>query len=173
MTIRIDSGRLLLEPFSEAHLTARYLDWLNDPETVRYSELRHRRHDRASALDYLKKMRAAPNHFWAIVCHDAVLGHIGNLSAYIDRANGVADMAVMIGEVRARGAGYGREAWQAASDWLLAQPGIRKLTAGTMACNAPMLATMWACGMVEDGRRRGQFLLDGAPVDLVYGARFA
>ena len=118
-------------------------------------------------------MQASQDHFWAIVCHDSALGHIGNLSAYVDRANGVADMAVMIGEARARGAGYGREAWQTASDWLLVQPGIRKLTAGTMACNAPMLATMWACGMVEDGRRRGQFLLEDEPVDLIYGARFA
>lgn len=173
MTLPVHSARLRLEPFAETHLTARYLGWLNDPKTVRYSEQRHRSHDRASALDYLHSMQASDGHFWAIICHDATLGHIGNLSAYIDRTNGVADMAVMIGETRARGAGYGCEAWQTASDWLLAQPGIRKLTAGTMACNAPMLATMWACGMVEDGRRRHQFLLDGEPMDLVYGARFA
>lgn len=172
MSTIIESARLRLEPFAEAHLTERYLSWLNDPGTVRYSEQRHRRHDRASALAYLQGMQASGDCFWAILRKTGEPAHIGNLSAYIDRANGVADMAIMIGEAAARGGGYGREAWQAAGDWLLAQDGIRKLTAGTMACNAPMLATMWACGMAEDGRRRGQFLLDGEPVDLVYGARF-
>lgn len=173
MSVVIESARLRLEPFGDAHLTDRYLGWLNDPETVRYSEQRHRRHDRASALEYLRAMEASQDHFWAIVRKDGTPAHIGNLSAYVDRANGVADMAIMIGEASARGAGYGREAWQTAGDWLLGQAGIRKLTAGTMACNTAMLATMWSCGMLEDGRRRGQFLLDGEPVDLIYGARFA
>ena len=49
---------------------------------------------------------------------------------------------------------------------------MRKVTAGTLAANAPMLAVMRAAGTVQDGRRARHVLLDGAEVDVVYGALF-
>lgn len=173
MTPTLRTTRLRLEPFEERHLTARYLAWLNDADTLRYSELRHHPQDRASAESYLQSMRDGEHHFWAILRTSDAPEHIGNLTAYSDANNGTADLAIMVGEPAARGQGFGREAWQAASDWLLADGGVRKLTAGTMATNEAMLATMWATGMVEEGRRKAQFQWEGRTIDLVYGARFA
>ena len=174
MTPTLKSSRLRLEPFDERYLTEHYLGWLNDAETLRFSELRHVPQDREGALSYLSAMRNGGHHFWAIErASGEAATHIGNITAYIDKPNGIADLAIMIGDATARGLGLGREAWQAASDWLLADGGVRKLTAGTMATNAAMLATMWASGMIEDGRRHAHFVCEGEAVDLVYGARFA
>jgi RimJ/RimL family protein N-acetyltransferase len=50
---------------------------------------------------------------------------------------------------------------------------MRKVTAGTMAINEPMLRIMYASGMVEEGRRKRQFLVDGAEIDAVLVALFA
>ncbi|MGE0254657.1 MAG: GNAT family N-acetyltransferase [Alphaproteobacteria bacterium] len=167
------AGPVRLEPFAERHFTARYVAWLNDPESVRYSEQRHRRHDAASCRAYVEAMRAGGHLLWAIVANEPRDGHVGNLSAHVDAPNRTADLAILLGEPAARGRGYGRAALSAACAWLLTEAGMRKVTAGTMAANHPFRAIARACGMHEEGRRQRQFLLDGAEIDLVMFARFA
>ncbi len=162
-----------LRPFSDAFLTARYVGWLNDRATTRYSEQRHRAHDLASCRAYMESFATSAHLFWAIVAHDPGLGHIGNMTATIDPMNKTADLAILIGEASARGKGYGLEAWQTACRYLLSDGGMRKVTAGTMASNLPMLGIMRASGMIEEGRRKRQFLHEGQETDLVFAALFA
>jgi RimJ/RimL family protein N-acetyltransferase len=50
---------------------------------------------------------------------------------------------------------------------------VRKVTGGTLRCNAAMVRIMQACGMQPDGVRAGQELVDGEPQDVLYFARFA
>ena len=166
----LTTDRLLIRRFSESDLTAGYVPWLNDPAVVKYSEQRHVNHTLDSCLDYFERFREGDDLFLALVERDLGLGHVGNLTVTVDRFNGVADVAIIIGEFEARGKGYGKEAWTCITEFLLAQPRVRKVTAGTMALNVPMLRLMKAAGMVEEGRRQGQFLLDGSEVDLVMGA---
>lgn len=168
----LETPRLRLFPFGDKHLTARYVGWLNDPEVVRFSEQRHRRHTLGSCRAYLRAMVRSPNLFWAIEARDPDLGHIGNVTAYVDPPNELADVAIMIGERRCWGRGYGSEAWTAVCDHLLSGGGMRKITAGTLAPNKGMLAVMRKSGLVEDGRRRRHYLVDGKEVDMIYAARF-
>jgi len=160
-----------IEPFAERHLTARYVAWLNDTDVVRYSEQRHRRHTLESCRAYRVSLAGTPHKFWAIEV--PTLGHVGNITATVDPANRVADLAILLGERNAWGRGIGTRAWMLALEWLLGPGGMRKVTAGTMAENKAMLAIMKKSGMEEEGRRRAQFLLDGRPVDAVLVARFA
>ena len=169
---RLTGERLDLVPFSAEFLTPRYVGWLNDPETVRYSEQRHRRHTLESCARYAASMEGTPHHFWAVVAHDPALGHIGNMTATVDDNNRVADLAIMIGERSARGRALGLEAWVRACDFLLGAGGMRKVTAGTMSINAPMLGIMRAAGMIEEGRRARHFLHEGREEDLVMAALF-
>jgi RimJ/RimL family protein N-acetyltransferase len=165
--------RLELRPFSQEFLTERYVSWLNDKAVVRYSEQRHRSHTMESCRTYAQSFEQGPHFFWAIVADDIELGHIGNMTATVNRNNRVADLAIMIGEAKARGHGFGLEAWRRACQFLLTELGMRKVTAGAMAVNMPMLRVMELSGMIEEGRRKQQFLLDGKPVDLVMFARFS
>ena len=167
------SERLDLRPFDESFLTERYVSWLNDPVTVRYSEQRHHVHTLATCRAYAASFTDSPNYFWAIVAHDTALGHIGNISARVDTANCVSDLAIIVGDTAVRGHRYGLEAWERACRFLLEEAGMRKITAGTMAINYPMLRIMRKCNMIEEGRRRAQFLVDGAEVDAVQVALFA
>jgi RimJ/RimL family protein N-acetyltransferase len=169
----IETSRLRLVPLDERHLTARYVGWLNDPSVVRYSEQRHRRHDLETCRRWLETMWAGGHSLWAIETRELPLGHAGNIAAYIDIANKVADMTILIGERAAWGQGIGAEAWGAACDWLIARALMRKVTGGTMAANRAMVRIMERTGMRPDGVRTGQFLLDGQAVDLVHYARFA
>jgi RimJ/RimL family protein N-acetyltransferase len=164
----LSTSRLRLVRFGKEHLTERYVNWLNDPEVVRFSEQRHRSHDLRSSAEWVARFTGA-SLVWAITYRGE---HIGNIAATCDVPNLVADLSIMIGERAAWGLGLGGEAWDAAMTDLLAR-GVRRVEAGTMAVNTGMLAIFRKAGMVEEGRRKGHFLLNGRPVDMVLAAREA
>ncbi|MFZ5571684.1 MAG: GNAT family N-acetyltransferase [Thermodesulfobacteriota bacterium] len=168
----IQTKRLSMTPFTERHINDRYLGWLNDKTLMRYSEQRHRRHTRESALEYLRSFHGSSNYFWAIEEIPDGLGHIGNINAYVDRNNLVADIGILIGEPAARKKGYGLEAWKGVCGFLLGELGMRKITAGTMARNLPMIHLMQRAGMIPDGIRKRHYLLEGLEVDILHMAVF-
>jgi RimJ/RimL family protein N-acetyltransferase len=160
-------------PFSRAHLTERYVGWLNDPLVVQYSEQRHRKHDLASCAAYAASFIRSDDLFLAIEAPDLAVGHVGNITIAVDRPNASADISIMIGEPAARGTGIGTAAWCGVIDWLLGSGGLRRVTAGTMALNGPMLALLNKSAMTIEAVRPRAFLLDGVEVDMVLAARFA
>lgn len=169
----INLARCTLRRFTARHLTARYVGWLADPAVVRYSEQRHRRHDMASCTAYFEAMEASQDLFVAIEATDPALGHIGNMSVAFDTPNQSADVSIMVGEAAARGTGLGRLAWAAMVDWLLADGGMRRVTAGTMTANRSMIALMENSGMAIECVRPRAFLCEGEEMGLVLAARFA
>ena len=168
----ICTERLTIIPFSFGHITSRYIGWLNDPELMRFSEQRHNNHTHATCKRYLDGIKDTPNMMWALEENAIGLGHIGNLTATMDLNNKLADIGILIGEVDARGCGYGYEAIRAVSDFLFDQTSIRKITAGTVSINTPMLKLMHKLQMVEDGIRRRHYLIDGKEVDIIHMALF-
>ena len=169
----IVSDRLQVVPFGEQHLTPRYVSWLNDADVVKFSEQRFRQHTLESCREYWSSFAGTPNFFWAIELKDDGGTHIGNINAYVDTVHRVADVGIMIGAKASWGQGYGAEAWKAVIQWLFDRAGVRKVTGGTLAVNAGMLAVMDQVGMVDDGRRVRHLLVDGEEVDIVHKALFA
>lgn len=172
MTPVLSTQRLRLEPFAASHLSERYISWLNDAEVVRYSEQRHRHHTTESCQAYISAMADSRDHLWAILTGRSHDDHIGNIAAYVDTKNLLAEVTILIGERSAWGRGLGGEAWSAVCDHLL-DLGMRKVTGGTMSVNAAMVRIMESTGMVPDGRRTNHYLLDGKGVDLVHFAKYA
>jgi len=170
--IRIETPRLCLHPFDERFLTDRYVAWLNDPEVVRYSEQRHYSHTIESCRNFVASCDGKIRMLWAIEKTENGQGHVGNIDASIDYMNGVADISILIGARSVWGTGIGCEAFQAVMSFMFEQIGIRKVTAGTMVCNHGMRAIMRRVGMKEEAIRKGHYMIDKEPVDLVYGAIF-
>ena len=168
----LTTTRLQIVPFNEEFLTERYVGWLNDPEVVRYSEQRHHQHTLQSCRDYWQSFQGTSNYLWAIVARDKAICHIGNINAYVDLHNLVADVGILIGERSFWGGGYGTEAWVAVCNYLLYKAGMRKVTAGTIAENTGMLHIMKKAGMVEDGVRKCHFIFEGREVDLIHAALY-
>lgn len=168
----IRTARLVITPFSERHLTARYVAWLNDRDLMRYSEQRHKTHTLESCRAYWHSFTDTPNYFWAMEETANDLGHIGNMNAYVNQINGLADLGILIGSPQAQGKGYGQEAWAGVCDFLFQEVGVRKITAGVLALNHPMLMLARKVGMVEDGVRRRHYRCDGMEVDVIHLALF-
>lgn len=169
--LELRSSRLILRPFGADDLTDTYVGWLNDPAVVRFSNQRFQRHDLASCAEYLARFEGSGNLFVAI-CRAADRAVIGTMTARRSRHHGTADVGIMIGERSVWGQGFGQEAWNTLLGWLAGSPGMRKLTCGTLDCNLAMRRLAERSGMVLEGTRRAQEVVDGEPHDILYFARY-
>lgn len=168
----LKTSRCILEEFTDRHLTERYVSWLQDTEVTKFSEQRHKQHDFNSCRAYMQSFANTGNYLIAIIAQNPSLGHIGNMSIYIDKKNEVADVGILLGEKSIWGQGYGVEVWEEICRFLVFTLKLRKVTAGTVATNAGMRGIMRRTGMIEDGKRTRQILIDGNEVDIVYAALF-
>jgi RimJ/RimL family protein N-acetyltransferase len=169
--VEIVGAHIRLRPFTTGDIGARYLGWLNDSMVVRYSNQRFVTHDAASCGRYLDSFAGTANLFLAI----EPIGQrepIGTMTAYRATMHGTADMGIMIGDRAVWGKGYGQDAWDTLLGWLLDDPAIRKVTAGTLGCNAAMLRLIERSNMALEGVRIAQEIVDDRPRDIRLFARF-
>lgn len=166
------AGNLVISSFRDELLTDRYVGWLNDPEVVRFSEQRHRLHTLESCTRYLEATRASHELFLAVEVVGGEMWHIGNLSVAFDLPNSSADLSIMIGDRRAWGKGYASLAWSALIRYLLDDMGLRRVTAGTMDVNEPMVRLMMRSNMQIDFVRHRHLLWEGREVGMVMASRF-
>lgn len=168
----IRTKRILITSFSERHLTSQYIGWLNDSKLMCFSEQRHKKHTLESCRLYLRSFDRTPNYFWAIEEVKDKLGHIGNINVYVDNNNLLADIGILIANKQAQNRRYGLEAWLGVCNFLFQGVGIRKITAGTLSINLPMIKLMRNAGMIDDGVRKRHYICNGQEVDIVYKAMF-
>ncbi|MFJ3044287.1 GNAT family N-acetyltransferase [Herbaspirillum chlorophenolicum] len=167
----LEGDRVRLQAFGHADITPEYVDWLSDPQVVQYSNQRFVRHTEESCRRYLDSFANTANLFISIR-RQADGAAVGTMTAYVSSRHGTADIGIMVGRRDAWGQGIGLDAWRTLLEWLLRQPGMRKVTAGTMRCNVGMVRVMERSGMEMEAVRVGQELLDGVAHDLLYYARF-
>ena len=170
--IQLLGERVRLTRFSADDITDAYIGWLNDPLVTRFSNQRFVTHDRASSERYLATFEGSPNLFLSVRRRDDDCA-IGTMTAYVSPQHRTADMGILIGDRSAWGGGFGQDAWNTLLGWLLGEGAMRKVTAGTLAVNEPMIRIAERSGMLLEGRRVRQEIVDGEEVDILQYARFA
>jgi ribosomal-protein-alanine N-acetyltransferase len=165
-------SKVLLRPFSPTDITPEYIGWLNDPEVVRYSNQRFVRHSETSCQRYYDSFACSDNVFMSVRLRNDDRA-VGTMTAYLSTRHETVDIGIMIGRRSVWGQGLGQDAWGTLMGWLIDERRIRKVTAGTMRCNKPMIKLMERSGMVLEAVQRKQELLDGLPQDIVYFAKFS
>lgn len=140
---------------------------LNEPRNTRFSEQRHKIHTLDSCRAYLDGFDRTHNHIWGI--YDNGDRHIGNVVASIDPNNQRAELSIIVDHTRS-GRGFGTQAWGAVTGWALGR--CRKVEAGTMARNGPMIHVCMKCGFDLEGVRPGHFLFEGEPVSMLHFGKF-
>lgn len=168
--VPLESGGVRVRRFTEADITDDYVSWLNDPAVVRFSNQRFLSHSSASCQAFYSSIEASDSALFVIEYAD--LGFVGTMTVHFNERHGTADMGILIGDARVRGFGVGASAWITVMNQVLSLPGIRKVTAGTLSCNQPMLSVISKAGMEADGIRKAQELVDGVPYDICYFAAF-
>lgn len=167
----LSGDKVLLKSFSVSDINDAYIGWLNDPNVVKFSNQRFLKHDRESCLRYQASFEGTGNLFMSVrrLSDDSL---IGTLTAYVARHHGTVDVGILIGDKSVWGQGYGQDAWDTLTNWLLGREDIRKLTAGALACNFGMIKLMERSGMILEAVRKAQEIVEGRPEDILYYAKF-
>lgn len=171
---RLLGRRVYLVPFSEQHLAdSKYLSWVSDPNVMRYvgrdeylrpiafSEVRK----------YVERLWSAKGCTFLAIHHSAHDAFIGTVKIHFfdleGQRRGVADIGIMIGNRDFRGKGLASDALHTACRYAFDELAARKLTAGAMAPNEPVIRAFKKIGFVEEGRLRNHLLVAGEQVDHV------
>ena len=169
--IELSLEKIVVQSFTDHFITQKYVGWLNDKAVVRFSEQRHYHHTISSCKQYFKSFSGTNNHFLAIVSKDKKIGHIGNITAIVDKTNSTVDLSILIGERRVWNQGLGLLAWEGVQKYFLESLQFRIVTAGTMIVNKPMLRIFEKSKMVTDCVRPKMLLLNQKEVDIVYASK--
>lgn len=157
----LTGARLTLRPLGPKDVDEHYVRWLNDPMVNAYSRRSGAQTSSAEAKAYLAGLSTEER---VLAIHHATLGHVGNVKyGPIDRANGRADISILIGEPMAWGRGIGTEAVYLVAHHLFLVEGLNRVEAGSG--NPAFLHLVQKLGWSVEGVQRervriGERLLD-------------
>ncbi|MDO8518156.1 MAG: GNAT family protein [bacterium] len=155
-------SKVLLRPLRTSDVGYRYVAWMNDPCTQRYTRRRGTRTTLRELKEFVADTRTSKDCYLAIIADKK---HIGNL--FLRRGRGrSADLSIMIGEKKARGKGYGGEAIRVASAFAFDKLGLTSLTAGS--ANPAFNALMQKLGWKRTRVKRAHFRIGRRRIDVVY-----
>lgn len=138
LTEPITTPRLVLRPLTEADAAPPYLDWMHDPEILRYLEVRHAPQQTAADLAaFIAACNDTPSALLFGICLRGEGRHIGNIKlGSIDAVHRRADLGFLIGDRSVWGRGYAAEAIRAVAEFALSRLGLNKVVSGCYAGNA-------------------------------------
>lgn len=148
-------------------VTQDYVDWMNDPDVVRFTESRFAVHTLQSTRDFVAGCRKSSSSvLFGIFEREGSL-HVGNIKlGPVNPHHGTADIGLIIGRKSFWGRGIATEAIALVRDHAFGRLGIEKLTAGCYAGNDASCRAFIKAGFVIEGTRRLQCRLEGRRVDV-------
>lgn len=161
----VRTGRLVLRSLAAADATQTYLDWMNDPLTMRFLEARLVAHDMGSLRTFIEGCNADPRVLLLGICLTDGR-HIGNIKlGPVDDFHGHASLGLLIGEHDCWGRGYATEAIEAVTAHAFRELGLEKLTAGCYASNVGSARAFLRAGWLTEGRSLAMWRLDDGRED--------
>jgi len=133
-----------LVEFTDKHLSDNYISWLNDPEVIKFSQQRLKRHTKYSSELYINEFKHKGNFFFAIEADECHVRHAAvTMLDYGSRA----DLGILIGDRSYWGLGVVGSAWGQAIEFLKLEKKVKKITAGTLEVNYSMRRLAEKAGM--------------------------
>ncbi len=163
---QIDEDGLSLRDVRLSDVTPAYVEWVNDPEIVRYLETRFATVTARDLRAYVAKMRKDPNSVFLAMILKGPDRHIGNIKVgSINWIHGFADLGLIIGEKHLWGHGYATQAIRLATDFAFDDLGLRKVFAACYAPNEGSKRAFEKAGFAVEGVLRQHYEVDGKYVD--------
>lgn len=162
----IETARLLLRHLTEADVTQRYLSWLNDPEVLRYLEVRFSKVGGLEELgSFVKTVNESTDTLMFGIFRKDTGQHIGNIKLgpiKFDHAR--AEIGFLIGDRLSWGAGYASEAIQAVAQFGLDHLNLAKIGAGCYEKNLGSMKALLKAGFLQVATIPNDVVSDGVRV---------
>jgi ribosomal-protein-alanine N-acetyltransferase len=170
----LETPHLLLRPLAESDAAGPYPTWLNDAETCAGNSHHVFPYSREEAKRYIANTHGSQTDLiLAITLRDSG-EHIGNVALQrIHMLNRSAELALLLGDATVRGKGYGTEACSTLVDHGFRSLNLRRITFGTFASNAAMLALGRRLGFTQEGTLKQSVFKEGVYHDVLLFAKHA
>lgn len=172
LDVPINTERLILRSLDAVDVGPPYLEWMSDPEILRYLEVRFSVPQTVYELEkFVTHVNASDNELLLGIFLRDSHSHIGNIKlGPICSNHNRADLGFIIGERAVWGKGYATEAIEAVSRFALTELKLAKVTAGCYASNHGSACALAKAGFVQEGRLSSHLSVDGKRDDaLLFG----
>lgn len=167
----LESERLIYKPVSMEHHSQDYVDWMNDPDVIRYMESGGNYTDK-KLRNFLKEVEEKEILFWGIHLKENGM-HLGNIKMDpVNEKDGRAEYGIMMGRKSEWGKGYAREASDTIIDYCFNELGIRKITLGVIVDNEAAMHLYKKMGFTIEGVYKKHSLHEGKYCDVARMAMF-
>lgn len=168
----LTTERLYLRPLEGEDITPAYLEALNDPDVMRWTEARHQYWDEERAADYIRRSnREGVSTLLGIFLKDSDR-HIGGIRLFnvhpVDRR---AELSLMIFDKSQWSRGYATEALEAVVDYAFRELGLHRLHADYYAANTASARLFAKAGFQIEGVYKDHFFVDRVYMDSIRVAK--
>lgn len=164
----IDGKSVYLRPLEKADIEGNYRYWFNDKDVTKYNAHGRFPHYYEHNMEYYEKTRLSFNDVVLAIIDKNTNEHVGNISLgsinWIDRN---AEISIIIGEKKAWGKGYAKEAWNLLIDHGFKSLNLHRIYCGTQSKNKSMQKVIVGSGMEEEGRFKEGIYKDGEYNDII------
>lgn len=156
---------LLLRPICEADATARYRDWMNDYEIVRYTESRFYTQTIESLRNWIIGVDSSPSEICFAIFSDngeKKLQHIGNIKLDVNARHNCGDIGLIIGEKTVWGSGVATAAIRAVTEYGLRELGLHRMYAGIYEPNTASRVAFIRAGFSQASYIASKYLFENS-----------
>ncbi len=158
----IETKRLVLKSLEPGDGRGRYADWMNDPEVVRFLEVRHGERSPESLAAYIKQINDSPDNYLLGIFSKDGGGHIGNIKlGPVNSVHRRAAIGLFIGDRSTCGKGYATEAVDRITRFAFDDLGLHKVVAGCHKSNAASEKVFLKAGFIKEGEQVEYWRIDG------------
>lgn len=164
--VHLQGESVLLRDLLPEDVTPAYVEWMNDPEVVQFTESRFVRHTHQSICEFVEECRLNPSVSLLGIFDNSTKLHLGNIKlGPINWYHLLGDVGIIVGRKQFWGKGVAREAIVLVRDFAFTRIGLHKLTAGCYANNAGSAKAFEKAGFQIEARLARPYLCGDARVD--------
>jgi len=164
--IKLIGLKFYIETIKSNDVTQKYIDWLHDPETNKYLEVRHNLPTIEEQKLFVATYDNKSKYLFGIYSNETN-EMIGTISLYHNVVHQSAFYGYFIGEKNYLGTTAGLDACCLLLDFAFDDLGIYKISGGAYATNIGSLFNLKKMGFVKEGKCREELLQDGKRIDSI------
>ena len=160
---------IYLRELSEEDVSDDYVDWMNNPDIVKYTESRFTKHTLDSIILFVTGcLESTSNILYGIFLRDSDL-HIGNIKlGNIHPIYKHADIGIIIGRRECWGKGYATEAIKYVTEYGFSTLDLHKIYAGAYAHNVGSIKAFQKAGFKMAYTKKDEVIFNDEYEDCVY-----
>lgn len=161
LVVKFESRSLFLETLTIENMSTNYLDWVNNPDVVRYLEIRHTRQTQNTINEFVRNCFMSSTDLLMGIFTKDDGEHIGNIKiGSVNWRYMRAEIGLIIGDKGKWGKGYGTESIEKVTEIAKSELGLQRISASVCSKNAASVRAFLKAGFEKEGVLKSFWIVD-------------